>query len=120
MGKHTMQFLLTGFHEKSGFRVFEFEGVSANRERTAFTVQADLTLARRYGITLQELPLLCRSVLDRLEEGYAGSVFTFSEDEMRSRALAQAARRLAERRPRNPRGLTVTQRPAEDDRTGQA
>lgn len=96
------QFLLSGFSEQAGFRVFNFESVSATRERIPFTVQADLALARRYGIPLQELPLLCRSILDRLDEADAGRAFTYTEDEMCSRAITLAARRLAEHRRRNP------------------
>lgn len=57
-----MQYILSGFTQDMGFRVFRFEGVAVDRPRTrtVFTVRADLALIRRYGIQIQELPLLCR------------------------------------------------------------
>ncbi len=106
-----MQFVLTGFTQDLGCRVFAFEGVAADRIRTAFTVRADLALIRRYGIQIQELPLLCRSVLERRDEGNEMQAFIFSEDEMRTWATARAAakdeaahRRKPPRRPA-PEGL---------------
>ena len=60
-----MQFVLTGFTQDLGFRVFAFEGIGADRIRTKFTVKAELALIRNYGIRIQELPLLCRGLLDR-------------------------------------------------------
>src|SRR5437016_6444124 len=62
-----MPFILTGFTQDMGFRVFAFERVDADRIRTAFTVRADLSLIRRYAIQMQELPLLCRGLLERRE-----------------------------------------------------
>lgn len=61
-----MQFILRGFSQVVALRVFAFEGIAADRTRALFTVSADLALARRYRIRLQELPLLCRSVLERV------------------------------------------------------
>jgi hypothetical protein len=89
MGDPKMQFVLKGFSEVMGFRIFAFEGVSADWTRTAFTVKTDLALSRRYGIRLQELPLLCRAVLeDRPDDGQR--TFTFGEDEMCRRAALVA------------------------------
>ena len=106
-----MQYILTGFTQDTGFRVFAFEGVAVGQIRTVFTVRADLALSRRYGIAMQELPLLCRSLLDRQEEGsehdsVTEHALTFTEEEMRAcadkrsadRALA-ALKRKAPRRP---------------------
>jgi len=64
-----MQFLLTGFREDLGFRVFAFQGVAADNTRSAFWVRADIALIRRYGIRVQELPLLCRGLLEIRIEG---------------------------------------------------
>src|SRR5271163_2117001 len=93
-----MQFVLTGFTQEMGFRVFAFEGIGADRTRTKCTVKAELALIRTYGIRIQELPLLCRGLLDRREEGGESqsltfNALTFTEDEMRvcanERALAR-------------------------------
>ncbi len=63
-----MQFVLVGFTHDMGFRVFAFECMGEDRTWTKCSVRADLALTRRYGIPVQELPLLCRSVLDRRGE----------------------------------------------------
>jgi hypothetical protein len=106
-----MQFILTGFTQETGFRVFAFEGVVVGQIRTVFTVRADLALSRRYGIAMQELPLLCRSLLDRQDEGgendpLAKHALTFSEEEMRAWADKRAADRalaaLKKKAPRRP------------------
>ncbi|MFZ0592139.1 MAG: hypothetical protein WAM39_16860 [Bryobacteraceae bacterium] len=77
-----MQFSLVGFSQDTGFRVFAFEGVGADRTRTTYTVRADLALTRRYGIRMQELPLLCRGLLERRGEGEQMYAVTFTEEEM--------------------------------------
>ena len=59
------RFILNGFTHDKGFRQFAFEGIEEDRDRTQFTVRADLTLARAYGIHIQDLPLLCREFLER-------------------------------------------------------
>jgi len=78
-----VQFSLIGFSQDVGFRVFAFEGTAADRTRTAYTVRADLALTRKYGIRVQELPLLCRALLERAGEGEQQSPATFTEEEMR-------------------------------------
>lgn len=60
-----MQFTLTGFTQDSGCRVFAYDGVGEDRMRIKFTVRADLALSRKYGIRLQELPLMCLEILER-------------------------------------------------------
>ena len=108
-----MQFILTGFTQDIGYRVFAFEGVAIGQIRTAFTVRADLALSRRYGIAMQELPLLCRGLLDRRGEGVETEVenvenhsLTFSEDDMRAcadkRAADRAVAALKRKAPRRP------------------
>jgi hypothetical protein len=80
-----MQFVLTGFTPNAGFRIFAFQGIAEDRKRTEFTVTADLSLIRIYGIMTQELPLLCRELLER-------SVLSRPED--RALALTEADMRL--------------------------
>jgi len=77
-----MQFILTGFTQDVGFRVFAFEGIAADRARTNFTVRADLGLIKGYGIRIQELPLLCRSLLERREAEGDTRGLTFTEEDM--------------------------------------
>jgi hypothetical protein len=101
-----MQFILTGFTQDMGFRVFAFEGIGEDRLRTKFTVRADLALIRRYGIRIQELPLMCRGLLDRRTDGLEQRTLIFTEDEMSMWAKnslaardAAAAKRKPPRRP---------------------
>ena len=103
-----MQFILKGFSQVRGFRVFAFEGIAGDWTRTAFTVRTNLALTRRYGIRLQELPLLCRAVLDGLPEGEEQRAFTFTEEDMRVHADDLAARDRAAKQRKHPR------RPASD------
>ena len=97
------QFVLKGFSEVSGFRVFEFEGISADWTRTSFTVRTDLALTRRYGIRLQELPLLCRAVLERRREGAEQRAYVYSDEDMRLYAKCEAAQAEVARRKKRPR-----------------
>jgi len=101
-----MQFSLIGFKQETGFRVFAFEGTSADRTRNEYTVRADLALTRKYGIRIQELPLLCRELLERGGECEQTSTVTFTEEEMRLHARAcadahnaAALKRKSTRRP---------------------
>src|SRR5580692_7352233 len=93
MGKNAqqMQFTLTGFTQDSGCRVFAYDGVGEDRVRIKFTVSADLALSRKYGIRLQELPLMCLGILERSSEIDEASgaepdlslrALTFTEDAM--------------------------------------
>ena len=90
-----MQFVLTGFTHDMSFRVFAFDRIGEDRVRTKCTVRADLVLIRRYGIQIQELPLLCRSLLDRGEESGELLSLTFTEQEMCACAAERAAVRAA-------------------------
>lgn len=103
-----MRYILTGFTQDLGFRVFSFEGVTDDRARTAFTVRADLALMRKYGIRTQELSLLCRGVLERRVESDANRTLTYTEEDMclhssacNAAREAAAAKKKAPRRPPN-------------------
>ena len=95
------QFILKGFSQVKGFRVFAFESITADRTRTSLTVRTNLALTRRYGIRLQELPLLCRAVLER-REGEQQRAFTFTEGDMRLHADGVRAREEAARQRKSP------------------
>lgn len=78
-----MQFILAGFKHNAGLRVFEFEGIADDRTRARFFVSADLVLSRSYGISVQELPLLCLRLLEHHEFGEQEHSLTYAEDDMR-------------------------------------
>jgi len=98
----TMQFMLTGFTQDMAFRVFAFERMGSDRVRTKMVVRADLALIRRYGIQMQELPLLCRNLLERNENGAETHTLTFSEDDMSLHAKDRATAKEAAASRRKP------------------
>ncbi len=97
-----VQYVLAGFTQDTGFRVFTFECVADDWARTAFSVSADLALARKHGIRMQELPLLCRGVLERRSEGDDQRAFTFTEGDMTIHSTLVTAALEAQKR-KSPR-----------------
>lgn len=103
-----MEFILSGFSQVGEFRVFAFERIAADWTRTAFTVRTNLALTRQYEIRLQELPLLCRAVLERRREGEEQRAFTFTEEDMRVHADCVAVRQEAARQRKSQRRPSTT------------
>jgi len=97
-----MLYILTGFTHDVGSRVFAFECVGEDRTRTAYSVRADLALSRKYGIRVQELPLLCRSILEQRDGNDAQRAFTYTEAAMCLRASIRATE-AAEQKKKTPR-----------------
>lgn len=87
-----MQFILTGFTPDARGRVFAFQGISADQKKTEHTVTADLSVIRLYGILIQELPLLCRALLEsRHEAGLDHRALILTEEDMRVQADNRSA-----------------------------
>jgi hypothetical protein len=69
-----VEFVLTGFSQEKNIRRYTFQALPAGNYKLAanikkeWTVSADLSLMRKHKIPLQELPLLCK----RLVEAQAG------------------------------------------------
>jgi hypothetical protein len=61
-----------------------------------------MTLVRRYAIPMQELPLLCRGLLDRRDETDEARELIFTEEEMLVYSRDCAATRLAAAAKRRP------------------
>lgn len=108
-----MQYTLTGFTQAMGFRIFAYQGTGADRVRIAFTVRADLALSRKYGIRIQDLPLMCMGILERsnhadeaADTGLTGArrALTFTEAQMSSyETECVAARDAAALKRKSPR-----------------
>ena len=93
-----MGFALTGVTNKCNQRRFTFELAGGATTRTTIVVVADLALARKYEIPLQELPLLC---LRLIESQMTSGTLVFAEKEMVEYAdRRQAAKDLAEQKRR--------------------
>lgn len=103
MSNPKMQYVLDGFSQVREFRVFAFQCIAPDWTRSAYTVRTNLALAQRYGIPLQELPLLCKTVLERLDRVGDAVALTFTEEDMRVWAEAAAARKEAGKQRRPPR-----------------
>ena len=87
-----MEFVLTGFHQEDNIRRYRFQGIANDRKRSEFTVGVDLALIRKHRIPMQELPLLCRGLLEIRPPGDPANALTYTEKDM----LGYASRRAAE------------------------
>ena len=100
-----LQFLLTGFTQTAGIRIYAFQGRDAAL-RNDYTVEVDLALIPGYGIRIQELPLLCRELLQQGVQPDETKALVFTEQRMRSHAeKLSILREDAERRKKHPRRL---------------
>jgi len=106
-----VEFVLAGFRQFDTVRRFYFDAIGEDRIRKRVVVGADLELIRRYRIPLQELPLLCRRLLDARAK--AESIM-FTENDMAQYAKdrTEATDALLERRRAH--------RPPVSSRVGQA
>jgi hypothetical protein len=107
-----MEYVLAGFRQVDNVRLYYFDARGENlKPGQQATVSADLNLVRKYKIPLQELPLLCRRLLDLRADV---ETIVFSEPDMvryvSERAAAQAA--LKEKRKAHS--------PQASDHSGQA
>jgi len=74
-----MDFVLTGFRQEANIRRFAFQRVAGDHSRTEFTVSADMSLLVKHKIPLQELPLLCRALLEDQQQTGPAKAVTFTE-----------------------------------------
>lgn len=98
-----MEFVFTGFQQVENIRRYAFQGVADDRKKAEFTVGVDLATVRRYGIPLQELPLLCRRVLEERDAAEHSQAMTFTEQHMRGYATGRAQRIEAEQKKKMSR-----------------
>lgn len=95
---------MTGFHQTENLRLYAFQGIAADRSRTDYTVEADLGLVRKYQIAVQELPLLCRRLLEEHLPSDTATEIAFTEDHMKLFAKNRSdAKDLAAQRKKLPR-----------------
>src|SRR5579864_7270785 len=98
-----MKFVLRGFCQNENIRHYSFYGIGGGRKSpTEFTVGVDLTLLHKYGIPLQEAPLLCSLLLPSHAGDERDRSFMISEDDMRARAEQRASERTESQNKRKP------------------
>jgi hypothetical protein len=86
-----MEYQFTGFTHNGEYREFAFFGIGEDRSKTPFKVIADLGLSRKYHIAVQELPLLCRRLLEQMPAGGGARTLTFTESDMQGLVNARLA-----------------------------
>ena len=96
------QFFLTGFTQAAGIRIYAFQG-RVDASRTDYTVEVDLALIPGYGIRIQDLPLLCRELLQQQAQPDEITAVVFTEQRMRSHAEKLAAARHEAEHKKQPR-----------------
>jgi hypothetical protein len=77
-----MEYVLTNFQQQLNIRRFFFKGTNAARERLEFIVGVDLSVARKYAIPVQELPLLCLRYLEARTDDLQPRGVTFTERQL--------------------------------------
>ena len=96
-------FLLTGFTQASGIRTYTFE-CRIGATRSVYTVEVDLALIPVYGIRIQDLPLLCRELLQLRNPADEMNAMVLTEQRMRSHAeKLTTAREEAAQKKRQPK-----------------
>ena len=99
------QYFLTGFAQAAGIRTYAFQA-RIDASRIDCTVEVDLALIPGYGIRIQELPLLCRELLQQQSHSDEISAVVFTEQRMRSHAeKLAAARQEAVEKKKQPKHL---------------
>ena len=105
------QFFLTGFTQAAGIRIYAFQG-RVDASRMDYTVEVDLALIPGYGIRIQDLPLLCREILQQQQaQPDEKSAVVFTEQRMRSHAEKLAAARHEAEHKKQPRHFASAEVP---------
>lgn len=114
MELHT-SYVLIAFQQRENIRHFRFKGTSEDKQRLEFIVGVDLALTRTYGIAAQELPLLCRRLLEEKPVLEQSRRSMFSEARM-----ADYARRRDEERQQGEQRRRAYVRPPTQASRGRA
>jgi hypothetical protein len=112
-----VQFTLAGFSQVGDIRHFTFERVTADRTHIQYTVDADLGELRTFRIALQELPLMCRRLLEALPEDTGPRRLNLTKEDMRQHA--EAANAVLERAAQRKRTSFSGRKPGQPSPFGQ-
>lgn len=104
-----ISYIFTGFRQADAVRQFAFDCVVDDRPSGRVTVGADLSLARKYHILMQDLPLLCRRLLET-GDGLSPVSLIFTEADMAAVQTA-ATKAVVYRKPQ--KRATDTTRPGQ-------
>lgn len=102
-----VEFVLTGFSQENNVRRYTFQALPAGNQKPVggvkagagqvkeWTVSADLSLMRKHKIPLQELPLLCKRLVEQQSEQGKEDALMFTERDMLGYASNRSAAELA-------------------------
>ena len=90
-GMPAMHYTLLGFTQQGSIRRFSFQRVSGPNERVRFDVSADLTLARKWNISVQQLPALCTALLQTEAAIGPAAGLSLTEADLSAAALTNEA-----------------------------
>lgn len=96
------ELILTGFREANGIRSYVYQCQHDDGSSREFTVDAEVKLLQKHGIGLQELPLLCRRLLEKQNPDVLLRTVTFTEDLMKEQADQRMALKQAARDKKKP------------------
>jgi|SRR5579871_2461317 len=96
------ELILTGFRQANGIRSYMYQCQHEDGSSSEFTVDAEVNLLQKHGIGLQELPLLCRRVLEKQNSDVLLRTVTFTEDLMKEQADQRTALKQAAQNKRKP------------------
>jgi hypothetical protein len=102
-----MHYKLLGFSHLGSVRQFFFERVANSVAPVRFTVLADLGMARKFKLSLQQLPSICARLLEATREDQPAGTLLLTEADMSTSAAenaAAAAENAARRAMRSQRG----------------
>lgn len=77
-----MEYVLTGVERSGNIRLYGFAEFGSDFRQTEFSIAVDIDVVRKYGIPLQELPLLCRFFLEEQCAAGLDRNLTYDEAEM--------------------------------------
>src|SRR5206468_12575660 len=101
-----MRIIFVRFEQTTGVRRFVFDCISDEKQPTTRRlVSADLALARKHGISLQALPLLCRQLLETLSLSPVDAQVSLTEEcmlKISAAALAESSIRSKRSRSQAP------------------
>lgn len=100
-----MRFALTGFYQNYNIRRYLFQGIGEGGRRTDWNVDVDLTMLQRYGIPIQEAPLLCSVALAAQAIHDKSQTFMIPESHLRARAAERASERTESQNKSRPASL---------------
>jgi hypothetical protein len=96
-----VEFVLTGFSQENNIRRYTFQALPAGNSKPVatnkkeWTVSADLSLMRKHKIPLQELPLLCKRLVEAQADQAKEDTLMFTERDMLGYASNRTAAELA-------------------------